>query len=113
MRLEDILEACETIRQYTPASKEAFDADPPVRSHILFHIQVIGEAASNLSESLREQHPEVPWKAIVRMRNIIAHVYFGIDWNEVWRVATADIAVLRAQVQAILDALPPDEDAPE
>ena len=47
------------------------------------------------------------------MRDIIAHVYFGIDWNEVWRVADDEIAVLRAQVQAVLDSLPPDEDGGE
>lgn len=54
MRLEDILEACATIREYTPASRAEFDADPPLRSHVLFHIQVIGEAAANLSRPLRE-----------------------------------------------------------
>jgi uncharacterized protein with HEPN domain len=42
------------------------------------------------------------------MRNIIAHVYFGIDWDEVWQVAVRDVAVLKPQIQAILAALPPD-----
>jgi uncharacterized protein with HEPN domain len=42
------------------------------------------------------------------MRNIIAHVYFGIDWNEVWQVANRDLAVLKPQVEAILASLPPD-----
>lgn len=110
LRLQDILDACEIIRQYTPESRAQFDADPPVRSHILFHVQIIGEAVSKLSQSLRDRHPQVPWKPIARMRNLIAHVYFGIDWDEVWQVACHDIPALASQVQAVLDALPPDDD---
>ncbi len=104
LRLLDILDACEVILQYTPELHRAFDEDPPLRSHILFHIQIIGEATSKLSQSLRDRYPDVPWKSIARMRNLIAHVYFGIDWNEVWQVACRDIAPLKAQIEAILAA---------
>lgn len=111
LRLLDILEACAIIRQYTPPSRAKFDSDFPLRTHILFHIQVIGEAVSNVSESLRNQHPDIPWKAVSRMRNIIAHVYFGIDWDEVWRVACHDIAIFEAQIKDALGKLAnPDED---
>jgi len=44
-RLSDILDACKVIQSYTPESRTEFDANPPLRSHILFHIQIIGEAA--------------------------------------------------------------------
>jgi uncharacterized protein with HEPN domain len=100
----DILDACKVILQYTPESRRTFDEDPPLRSHILFHIQIIGEAASKLSQPLRERYPDIPWKSIARMRTLIAHVYFGIDWNEVWQVAYRDIALLKAQIEAILAA---------
>lgn len=43
------------------------------------------------------------------MRNIIAHVYFGIDWDQVWQVACHDIPALKAQIMAVLNSLPPDE----
>ena len=109
LRLLDILDACKVILQYTPESRQEFDEDPPLRSHILLHIQIIGEAASKLSQPLRDQYPEVPWKAIMRMRTLIAHVYFGIDWNEVWQVAYRDIVPLKAQIETILAAV--DEDA--
>lgn len=110
LRLQDILDACEVIQEYTPESREQFDADPPLRSHILFHIQIIGEAVANVSQPLRDRHPEVPWKPIARMRNIIAHVYFGIDWDEVWQVAYRDIAPFKSQIEAILATLPDDAD---
>lgn len=105
LRLLDILDACDVIQQNTPASRDEFDQNPPLRSHILLHIQIIGEAVTHLSKPLRDQYPEVPWKSISRMRNLIAHVYFGIDWNEVWQVACRDIIVLKAQIEKILAGL--------
>jgi uncharacterized protein with HEPN domain len=44
----------------------------------------------------------------MRMRNIIAHVYFGIDWDEDWQVAVRDIPILKPQIDAIFQSLPPD-----
>ncbi len=109
LRLLDILDACRTILQYTPGSQHLFDTDPPLRSHILFHIQIIGEATSRLSQPLRDRHPDVPWKPIARMRNLIAHVYFGIDWNEVWQVASRDIPLLKTKIEVIIASV--DEDS--
>jgi len=97
------------IRQYTPTSREHFDADFPLRTHILFHIQIIGEAASRVSQALCSQYPDVPWKAVARMRNIIAHVYFGIDWDEVWHVACHDITPLETRLREILGRIPGGE----
>ncbi len=74
LRLQDILDAIAVIEQYAPADRRQFDADFPIRTHLLFHIQVIGEAVSRLSQSLRAANPQVPWKPIAKMRNIIAHV---------------------------------------
>ena len=112
LRLMDILDAIAVIERDTPGTREEFNAQPPIRSHILLHAQIIGEAASRLSQELRDRNPHVPWKPIMRMRNIIAHVYFGIDWNEVWQVAVRDVAILKPQIEAILAGLPPDTSAP-
>jgi uncharacterized protein with HEPN domain len=105
-RLQDILDAIAAIQRHTPATREEFNATEPIRSHILLHVQIIGEAASKLSQQLRDDNPQVPWKSIMRMRNIIAHVYFGIDWNEVWQVAVRDVSPLGIQIQAILASQP-------
>lgn len=112
LRLQDILDAIAIIEQDTPSRRQDFDANRAVQSHILLHAQIIGEAVSRLSQALRDQNPQVPWKPIMRMRNIIAHVYFGIDWDEVWQVATRDVKDLRSQVEAILAGLPPDPGTP-
>jgi len=111
LRLQDILDAIAAIQRHTPTVREVFDATEPIRSHILLHVQIIGEAASKLSRRVREDNPQVPWNSITKMRNIIAHVYFGIDWNEVWQVAVRDIPTLKPQIEAILASLQADEES--
>jgi uncharacterized protein with HEPN domain len=108
LRLQDILDAIEVITEYAAVTRQEFDANPPVKSHILFHIQVIGEAVSKLSQDVRDLDPQVPWQSIARMRNVIAHVYFGIDWDEVWQVARNDVPSLKPRIQVLLAALPPE-----
>lgn len=64
----------------------------------------MGEAASRLSEEFRTHHPELPWKAIVAMRNRLVHAYFDIDRDIVWNTVVVDLPPLVAVVETILDA---------
>ena len=57
LRLQDILDAIAAIQRHVPATRQDFDANEPVRSHILLHIQIIGEVASRLSQTLRDRFP--------------------------------------------------------
>lgn len=105
--LQDILEAIEIIDQYTPPTLPAFHANPPVQSHIVRHIAIIGEAAARLPQPLRDANPGVPWRQIIAMRNIVVHVYHGINWERVYETARRDVPGLRAHVEAMLAAFPP------
>ncbi len=62
-----------------------------------------GEACRGLSDELRTRHPEIPWPAIIGMRNILVHDYFGLNLDEVWAAVERDLPVLRQQVAAMLD----------
>jgi len=108
--LEDILDAIAEVLDVTPSSRAEFDANKLIRSHVLRHIQIIGEAVSRLSAELKSRHPEVPWRSIAGMRHAIVHAYFEVDWNEVYGAATRDVPPLKSMIQAIVDSLPPEED---
>ena len=66
--LEDILHSIDEVTAATPPTQAEFDADKYRQSHVLRHIQIIGEASWRLSQPLRDQHPQVPWKRIAAMR---------------------------------------------
>ncbi len=105
-RLLDVLEAIDRIHQHASPSREAFDASPLVQVWVVHHLEIIGEACRGLSASLRSRHPEVPWGAIIGMRNILIHDYFGLNLDEVWTAVERDVPRLREQVQAILGEEP-------
>ena len=106
--LQDILEAIDEVLDTTPESRAAFDADKLVRSHVLRHIQIIGEASWRLSKALKDRHPEPPWKLIAGMRHALVHNYFEVDWAEVFVTATRDVPALKPQIQHIMLKLPPE-----
>jgi len=102
-RLLDILEAIGKIGRYSHIDKDAFDRDELIQTWMVYHLQVIGEAVTQLSDDFRARHPDIPWRAIAAMRHAIVHAYFRVDLDEVWSVAQNDLPGLNARVQEIID----------
>jgi len=103
--LRDIVAAAESIAQFIAGlDSAAFQQSELVRSAVAYQLSIIGEAAVHVPEQVRSRHPGVPWPKIVAFRNIIVHAYFGIDWDEVWRAATRECPVLKAQIESVLEA---------
>jgi uncharacterized protein with HEPN domain len=65
-------------------------------------LEIIGEAASQLSPALRERHPEIPWNQIIGMRNRLVHAYFDVDDQQIWKSLSEDLPVLIEQLDKIL-----------
>ena len=102
-RLLDILEAIERIDRYAVRGREAFEHDELIQNRITHQLQTIGEAAARITPDLRENSPEVPWRQIIGMRNVLTHGYFDIDLDVVWSVVERDLGKLQSDVKAILD----------
>ncbi|MBV9505620.1 MAG: DUF86 domain-containing protein [Acidobacteriia bacterium] len=101
--LTDIIEAAGHIADFIRgADLELFQNSEMLRSAVAQKLLVIGEAAARIPEELKSGYLQVPWRQIVAFRNILAHAYFGIDWNEVWRAANDDCPRLRDDVIRIL-----------
>ncbi len=108
-RLLDIIEAIEAIERYLPRNKQEFDANELVRVWCLRHIEIIGKAASKLSQDVGDQAPNLPWKQIVGMRNTLIHAYLDVDWNEVWAAISRDIQPLKQGLQVLLASIGPED----
>jgi uncharacterized protein with HEPN domain len=101
-RLLDIGEAIDRIERYRNRGREEFAGDELLQTWVLHHLQIIGEAVGRLSDSLKENHPEVPWREIVAMRNILVHDYFAVDVTELWNVVENDLPDLKVKIDSIL-----------
>ena len=105
--LQDILESAVEVISTTPATKTEFDANKFVQSHLLRHIQIIGEACWRVSKPLKEKYPQVPWAQIAGMRHVLVHDYYEVNWNIVYKTAREHVPALKPQIEQILASLPP------
>jgi|WetSurSiteA1Bulk_404760.scaffolds.fasta_scaffold37544_1 uncharacterized protein with HEPN domain len=95
--VDDIVQACQDIRDFT---KEIPDADGLEKDRKTFlavvrSLEIIGEAARQMPRSFKEKHPEIPWREIASLRNVIAHEYFGLDKAILWDVIKTQIPALK------------------
>ena len=67
-------------------------------------IEIIGEAAANITKDGQEQMPQIPWPVIVAMRNRLIHGYFAIDFDRVWDTVTHDLPPLIIELEKILSS---------
>ncbi len=101
-RLRDIQEAIAHITKYTDLGRQSFDHDELVQTWVVHHLEIIGEAARSIPQEFKNNHPGIPWRQISRMRNVLIHIYFGIDQDVIWEIVEHDLPVLKVSIDAIL-----------
>jgi uncharacterized protein with HEPN domain len=101
---DDILEACGKVRRYVAGmTYDVFAADDLTRDAVIRNIEIIGEAAGKLPKEVTARAPQIPWRLIGDMRNVLAHAYFGVSLKVVWDTATTQIDELEKSVRALLE----------
>ena len=102
--LRYILNAAVTIQGYIAGMDEVgFGADTRTQDAVVKNLIVIGEAAGRVSEGFRAAHPDLPWRQMTGMPNILVHHYFGVNFTHVWETATGDLPSLAATVSRLLE----------
>lgn len=102
--LEDIIEAAGAAREFVAGvDKDGLGKDRRTRDAVVRNLEIIGEAVKKLPTQTKRDHPEVEWKKIAGLRDILVHDYFGIDIDIVWDIVENKLPVLAGQVQRILD----------
>lgn len=104
-RLRDILEAIAAIERHSDCEKRAFERDELLQAWFVRHLQIIGEAARAIPEEIRALAPEIPWRQIAGMRNVLVHGYFEIDTDLVWDAAARDVPALKPAIERLLASL--------
>ena len=108
-RLQDVLEAIEKIERHTPEGRRRFDEDELIQVWMVHHLQIIGEAVRLLDPAFRQRQPQVPWREIAGMRNILVHDYGRVNLNIVWETVATQVPKLKREVEALLSQLPAEE----
>jgi uncharacterized protein with HEPN domain len=101
--LWDMLDAAKAIKEFIAGrSYQDYLCDRMFRGAVERHLEIIGEAAGKVSKVFRDAHPEIPWRAIVGQRNVLAHEYDEVRHEALWGIATRRIPELIAALRAIL-----------
>ena len=101
--LRDILEAIRRIMEYTGGmTYETFVKDTKTQDAVVRNLEVIGEAAKNLSAKLREKHSDLPWKSMAGVRDRLIHHYFGVNLDIVWQIVEAELPEVKGRLEEIL-----------
>jgi len=104
VRFTHIVDALNNAISFTAGrSRQDLDTDAMLTLALMQAIQIVGEAANNVSPETQDRHPQIPWRLIIGMRHRLVHAYTDVDHDILWTTATAAAPALLAQVKSILE----------
>ena len=97
-----ISECIHRIESYTQNGKAHFIESRMEQDAVTRNFEIIGEAVKKVSEKFKQSHPEIPWKRIAGLRDVLIHDYMGVDFEEVWRIIEQYLPDLKIKIEAFL-----------
>jgi len=101
--LHHICDAIVDIERYPAGGKQTFFAEKIIQGAVIRNLEIIGEAVKNISQQTREKNPDIPWKRIAGLRDILIHQYFGVDLETVWLVVENRLPLFLQQIRPLLE----------
>jgi uncharacterized protein with HEPN domain len=109
--IEDILECIAKIEEYTrQITEDDFCENTQIQDAVLRRLEMMGEAVKHIPSKFRNRYPEIPWKQVSGMRDILIHEYFGVNLRRTWKVVKEDILGLKAQIQKAREDIEGDKE---
>ncbi len=104
--LHHMLDAIALIEEFVIGfDYDQFSNDERTKSAIIRQLEIVGEAGRRLESEFKKKYPNIPWKQINGLRNILAHEYWDIDDRIVWKAATQSVLELKMGIELIIEDL--------
>jgi uncharacterized protein with HEPN domain len=105
IRIQHMIEAAESALEFVSGrSRGDLETDRMLLFALIRAIEIVGEAASRVSPETRQAIKEIPWPAVIGMRNRLVHAYFDINYDTVWKTATDELSDLLPRLRATVNA---------
>jgi uncharacterized protein with HEPN domain len=102
--LKDIEEAIRLAIEFTQGMDfDSFCQDTKTIFAVTRAIQIVGEAVKKIPDNIRQQHPQIPWKDVAKMRDKVTHQYFAVKLDVVWDTVQQDFPLLQTLIVDILE----------
>lgn len=103
VRIRHMLQAAQLALQFIEdVDREDFEQNIGVQFQVIRALEIIGEAATTLSDAFQQAHPTLPWSLMKRMRNRLIHAYFNVDLAIVWDTLQDNLPSMIPELQRIL-----------
>ena len=103
--ITNILECIERIESYIAEGRDSFLQSRMVQDAVIRNFEVMGEATKRLSQELRSENSDIPWRQMAGFRDMLIHDYSKIDVGEVWAVIDQDLPMIRPRLVELLEEL--------
>lgn len=100
--LRHIAECIRRIEEDVAAGREQFMASHTIQDAVLRNLQTMAEATQRLSDAAKATHPDVDWRTIAALRNVLVHDYLGVDLERIWENVQRDVPGLKRVITAML-----------
>jgi len=103
--LQDVLDSINDIDDFIRGmERDTFLSDKKTVNAVVRSLEIIGEATKKIPESVKKEHPDIPWKQMAGMRDKLIHEYSGVDLEILWKTVTEDLPPLRLLIQKLVKA---------
>ena len=105
VRLRHMLDAAQKAIVFTQGRERAdLDTDEMLALAVVRLVEILGEAAKNVSQDLKDQAPDIAWRQIAGTRDRLTHAYFDVDLDVIWDIVTSDLPSLVEELEKLLDS---------